>query len=235
MPHTVQFYALDDPSPTYGNSNFSYVADYIALFCPQRPTLFHPETAYWVNFDVDVPLFLPLYALARARDAVALAAMEVASGCRIGGGVFFSSGWEWGYWLNDIVAAELMFAPPAPGSDPSVVLRGILSQLLNSAAYADAVVGVAEAQRAFLIFGGQKTGRALFRRADAPAPLERANGQAYLEGWDTWSDLMSITRAQTQPRRLALGRADSRVGGAEAEFYSLHVAPLLSSLRFASR
>ena len=61
FPHTVQIYALDDPSPTYGNHNFSHMLKFMFLQADKRETLWFPETAYWVNYDNNVPLFLPIY------------------------------------------------------------------------------------------------------------------------------------------------------------------------------
>ena len=57
MPHTVQHYALDDPAPTYGNLDFSHMRTYLQSEVGRRPVIWHPETAYWVSFDIDVPLF----------------------------------------------------------------------------------------------------------------------------------------------------------------------------------
>jgi len=65
FPHTVQVYALDDPTAgAYGNHNFSYMEEYMVSEAKagNRSVVFYPETAYWVNVDVDVPLFLPLCA-----------------------------------------------------------------------------------------------------------------------------------------------------------------------------
>ena len=68
LPHTVQHYALDDPAPTYGNSTFEYMLEFMKLEAGSREVIWHPETAYWVSFDIDVPLFLPVYASRRVRD-----------------------------------------------------------------------------------------------------------------------------------------------------------------------
>lgn len=63
-------YAFDDPAPTYGNENFTYMFDFMFKNAAKgvREVVYHPETAYWVNYDIDVPLFLPLYGFARLRD-----------------------------------------------------------------------------------------------------------------------------------------------------------------------
>ena len=97
MPHTVQSYSLmDDLAPTYGNRNFSDLRDWTAFLLKEnRSVVFYPETAYWVNFDISVPLFLaPLYTLDRVEDGDTLDAMG-----RPMGQLNFESGWQYGYWL----------------------------------------------------------------------------------------------------------------------------------------
>jgi len=62
LPHTVQLYTFDDPAPTYGQTNFSSMFEFMFVEAQwKRFTLYFGETAYWVNYDVDVPLFLPIY------------------------------------------------------------------------------------------------------------------------------------------------------------------------------
>lgn len=39
------------------------------------------ETTYWVNYDIDVPLFLPIYALGRLADYRAIAQVGRAPSC----------------------------------------------------------------------------------------------------------------------------------------------------------
>ena len=62
-PHTVQTYSFDDPAPTYGNTNFSFMLDWATRMASpsrkrkgssvsRRDVLFYGETAYWVNFDM---------------------------------------------------------------------------------------------------------------------------------------------------------------------------------------
>lgn len=64
MPHTVQVYDIvADPAPTYGNSNFTYMADFLLYMAEvnkanqapgtfEREIVFHGETTYWVNYDI---------------------------------------------------------------------------------------------------------------------------------------------------------------------------------------
>lgn len=56
MAHTVQTYAVDDPTAgSYGNNNFTYMFDYMFYEANlrNRTVLWYPETAYWVNVDID--------------------------------------------------------------------------------------------------------------------------------------------------------------------------------------
>ena len=107
-------YALDDPTAgAYGNQNFSYMEDYMVSEAKRgvRSVLFYGETAYWVNVDVDVPLFLPIYAQRRLHDLRRIAGREIREGFRIQGQMNFDSGWEWGYWVNDVVTARASWDP----------------------------------------------------------------------------------------------------------------------------
>ena len=69
-PHTVQMYSLADPLVgSYGRQNYTDIRGMMGLLEKEgKPQVFFPETAYWVNFDNSVPLFLPLYAADRLRD-----------------------------------------------------------------------------------------------------------------------------------------------------------------------
>ena len=115
LPHTVQAYALDEPTDgAYGNDNFSDIRAFMAWEAAndtaRRPVVFHPETNYWVNVDIDVPLFLPLQGERRLHDLRSLAFEEVARKApldrRVSGQLIFDSGWEWGSWLSDVIAAR---------------------------------------------------------------------------------------------------------------------------------
>ena len=83
MPHSVQAYALDDPTAgAYGNQNFSDLRKFARyeLANDTRSVVWHPETNYWVNVDVDVPLFLPVYGERRLHDVRLLLADVKADG-----------------------------------------------------------------------------------------------------------------------------------------------------------
>ena len=239
--HTVQHYALTDPAPTYGNQDFGHMHRFLTSQLGKRPVLFYPESAYWVSFDVDVPLFLPVYAYNRLLDLRLLAAEEDAAGrgaSRLDGQLLFSSGWEWGYWLNDVIAARAAWDPLAGELSPGEAFRRALGQALAplgpvAGSIASLVAEAAEAQQALLIHG---------RIGDEPPDdIRRQNGQAYLQGFESWDDLSALAARLhlpgvqlTQPDRLGLielGR-----GGQAQAFYQAKVQPLLGELeaRFGS-
>ncbi|KAJ3172259.1 hypothetical protein HK101_011190 [Irineochytrium annulatum] len=207
LPHTVESYSLDDPAPTYGNKNFGYMRDYIKweLEKNERSVVFYPETAYWVSVDIDLPLFLPLYADRRSHDLRLLAMDEEASvsKARMDGQLIFSSGWEWGYWLNDVVAARGAWDPKAGYNTSRDAFIAQLDPLMlhlapEIRAEAEQVMrDWVTAQHELLTLG--KVG-------DSPPPedVTRRNGQAYLQGWDTWDDVSKVLGKLTQPDRIGL-------------------------------
>lgn len=210
MPHTVQYYDLQGPAFTYDNQNFHYIRRYMQLEAGRREVLYYPETAYWVNFDIDVPLFLPLYAATRLDDLRLIDADERAgrmgrgefAGSRIQGQVNFSSGWEWGYWLNDVVTARAAWNPMADVTD---------SQLALSTAFAPftSLLGAADADANRLLLRWVDETRALLWYGQwgesLPPYAEARNAQAYLQGWDTWSEVTKLVgTGETQPRNMGL-------------------------------
>ena len=238
LPHTVQHYGLDDPALTYGNQSFARVRAFAALEAGTRPVLYYPESAYWVSFDVDVPLFLPLYGERRVHDLRLFAADEerglLGQGAhahsKLEGQLLFSSGWEWGYWLNDLLAARAAWDPHVelPSDEQAVrVLLSPVTRLAGAQAQAleDWLVAVMQAQAALLIRGEVQ--------GSAPAELAMRNGQAYLQGWDTWDDVSKLAKGQssvqmTQPDKLGL--VDMRNPAHGGPPYSAQVEPLLAQM-----
>jgi hypothetical protein len=238
LPHTVQHYGIDDPAPTYGNRSFQRVRDFAAVEAGKRPVVYYPETAYWVSFDVDVPLFLPLYGERRLHDLRVFAADESAgklgrdahAGARLDGQLVFSSGWEWGYWLNDLLAARAAWDPHMEHASDSAALRALLAPVTHLAqdqakALEDWLVKVSEREHALLILG-QVSGQ-------GPSDIEQRNGQAYLQGWETWDEVSKLARGQssvqmTQPDKLGL--VDMRNPAHGGPGYSAEVEPLLAEM-----
>lgn len=193
MPHTVQPYALDDPAPTYENTDFAYMREFMQEEAGAREVRWHPETAYWCTYDIDMPLFIPLYAERRLHDLRLIAADEAEgrmgrsehSGARIQGQMFFSSGWEWGYWLNDVVTARASWNPFAEEPDEGLALKKALRPVVRpfggkAGAVSDLLTRLIDSQYELLVLGKVD--------GSVPADIRKRNGQAYLEGWDSEDD-----------------------------------------------
>ena len=247
MPHTVQHYGLDDPAPTYGNTDFGYVREFLRSEVGLREVVWHPETAYWVSFDIDVPLFLPLYAERRVHDLRLIAGDEdaglvgvgVHAGKRMDGQQTFSSGWEWSYWLNDVVTARAAWNPHREAPSDDAAMGAILDRALRvfgdaRGAVRDLLLETARAERELLIEGRVN--------GVAPPSIARRNGQAYLQGSETWDDVSELgTRVpgieaaqMTQPARLGLVEMRSPIRTGPR--YTGEVEPLLAAMeqRFAT-
>eukprot|EP01116_Phalansterium_solitarium_P001116 TRINITY_DN1089_c0_g1_i1.p1 TRINITY_DN1089_c0_g1~~TRINITY_DN1089_c0_g1_i1.p1 ORF type:complete len:794 (-),score=338.41 TRINITY_DN1089_c0_g1_i1:273-2654(-) len=230
-PHTVQMYAFDDPAPTYGNVNFTYMLNFMMNESSKREVIFHGETAYWVNYDIDVPLFLPLYGLARLRDMRTIAVEETRLQTRVLGQMNFDSGWEWGYWLQDVLTAAAVWDPMVADDEQTALRRSLQQALMVFGAAADELSSVLVAtinmQRDLLVFG--------LVNGSNPSNIVRRNGQAYLEGWDTWSDIgcLFTTSSCTQPEHQGLEAI--RVPGQKPD-YETEIKPLLQemALQFAA-
>jgi hypothetical protein len=163
-----------------------------------RSVVFYGETSYWVNVDTDVPLFLPLYGQRRQHDLRRIAGREIAENFKIQGQMNFDSGWEWGYWLSDVVTARSSWDPllsklSGKGlnykeSDDqwdvfSIALKPITKIFGNEygVRFNDIIVKLAQSQESLLIKGeidGNKSPN-----------LYKLSGIAYLSGDDTWVDL----------------------------------------------
>ncbi|MGE0713545.1 MAG: hypothetical protein AB7N76_35725 [Planctomycetota bacterium] len=230
MAHTVQHYGLDDPAPTYGATDFAFIRDFLHLEAGTRPTIWYPETAYWVSFDIDVPLFLPVYAQRRVHDLRLIAGDEAAGRMQpMDGQMIFSSGWEWGYWLNDVVAARAAWDPHQGAASDDEALRALLAPAVRpfgaqAAAVRDRLVQLCADQKALLIEGAVAGRR--------PAQVEKRNAQAYLQGWETWDDVAElaalipgITPARTQPSKRGL--VDLRRNLFSNVDYGREIRPLL--------
>ena len=182
MAHTVQVPAWNqNAGGTYARENFTFMMDY--MFHEQnrhRVKLWYPETSYWVNYDIDVPLFLPVYALARVRDLRHIARTETMLNNKIDGQVVFESGWEWMYWLNNVVAARTSWNPYPELETDEEALRTLLVDVFwsGSSDLSYFVVDYALMQEHLLIERG---------------------GIAHLVGRETWSTVTSLVGVRTLP------------------------------------
>lgn len=238
LPHTVEAYGLTDPAPTYGNTDFGYMREFLKKQAGSRPVAFYPETAYWVSVDIDTPLFLPIYADRRVSDLRLLASDEdkglmgagAHKGAKMDGQMVFSSGWEWGYWLNDVVAARAAWNPHTEATSQEAALRTQLAPITKvfGAAQSDVtqwLVDVVSAEQALLIEGKVA--------GVAPASVVMKNGLGYLSGFDTWDDVSKTAAgagaaSMTQPDRLGLVDMRNPLHGGPG--YTAEVAPLLAEM-----
>ncbi|MEM6789290.1 MAG: hypothetical protein AAF715_17345 [Myxococcota bacterium] len=237
LPHTVQHYSLDDPAPTYGNTDFAYIREFLQEEAGARPTVWYPETAYWVSFDVDVPLFLPVYGHRRFHDLRLLAADEDGglmgrgphAGATMDGQLTFSSGWEWGYWLHEVVTARAASDPHTEIADERAALKATLAPALRvfgdaAAPLTELLLDAMETQHRLLILG-EVAGQ-------APSEIEKRSGQAYLQGVESWDDVADLTGSiglhTTQPDRLGL--VEMRNPFHAPPGYSAEVEPLLAEM-----
>jgi hypothetical protein len=230
-PHTVQMYSFDDPSAgSYGNNNFGYIEDYLVYEGKQgkRSVLYYGETSYWVNVDIDVPLFLPIYGQRRQKDLRKIALTEQTEHFKIAGQMNFDSGWEWGYWLNDVITARSSWNPQITEStiaefsncenDPTVcppssdqwkeyskALYAYFTRIYGSLSFSKKLtsflVELSELQ-ANLLIHSYINGR--------PNPfLPKLSGIAYLCGSDTWTELPRLFGLHlTQPDKVQIKESD---------------------------
>ena len=108
--HTVMYYNLFDPANgAYHHEDFSEHQEF--LFSRLRdglPVVYFPESAYWVAFDNSVPQFLPVYVYSRWKDLIEIHNRVEQEGLTpLKEHVLFSSGWEWGYWQNDVATLRM--------------------------------------------------------------------------------------------------------------------------------
>ncbi len=108
--HTVMFYNLfEDANGAYQHETFGEHRAFLQeRMCAGKRGSYQPETAYWVAFDNSVPLYFPLYVHSRLLDLELLQAPEGACGT-LDQHYLFSTGWEWGYWLNDVTALRASY------------------------------------------------------------------------------------------------------------------------------
>mmetsp|Transcript_23430 Transcript_23430/g.34391 ORF Transcript_23430/g.34391 Transcript_23430/m.34391 type:complete len:824 (-) Transcript_23430:274-2745(-) len=205
MPHTVQVYSLDDPTAgAYGNENFSYMSDYMTFEASlkKRDVLFYPETAYWVNVDVDVPLFIPLFGQRRLYDLRRTARQQEEQGFRINGQMNFESGWEYGYHLSNVITARAAWNPLMDEADDweafLISLRHVLGLFGDFAEdVSHAIVRLSQTQAEVMVHGKV--------HHQESSDLTKLSGHAYMSGADTWVDIPRLLGLSfTQPDKVHL-------------------------------
>jgi len=130
------------------------------------------------------------------------------AGSPIDGQLTFSSGWEWGYWPQEVVTARASWDPHVEITDEDEALRVALAPVVRpfsivAPQISEILVEHMHAQHELLIEG----------RIDGnpPAEIVRRNGQAYMQGFEPFDDvgdladdLPGVPLTMTQPARLGL-------------------------------
>jgi hypothetical protein len=181
--HTTFFYNLYEPTDgAYHHVDFSEHRQYLLdRMCAQQKAAYHPEDAYWVAFDDSVPQAFPLYIRSRWLDLHNLAADPCAP---LDEHLPFSTGWEWGYWLNDVTSMRNSYELP---SSYDATIKDELAPDLGTAA-GDVVAGIAEDQHTYLM--GDALAPYLASR-DAAIDLGRAGNIISQPDRITFDDLVS--------------------------------------------
>jgi hypothetical protein len=114
--HTLSFFDMYRDWATYAHPDFHLQHDYLVKeLAAGRAVGYHPETAYWISADIDVPLFLPMTLFARWNDIHTLAGEIPASKLPpLDAHIEFTSGHEWGYWMTDYLVAKMLWEPGQP-------------------------------------------------------------------------------------------------------------------------
>lgn len=113
--HSVMYYNLfEDAGGAYHHEAFDEHRELLlSRLRDGLPVAYFPESAYWIAFDNSVPTYLPLYVRSRYLDMASLRAEAQAGGFDdLSAHVLFSSGWEWGYWQNDIATLRMGWRLP---------------------------------------------------------------------------------------------------------------------------
>lgn len=114
--HTLALFDVYRNWATYKHPDFHLQHDYLMKMLPTgRRVKYHPESAYWISADIDVPLFLPEFLYSRWLDVHNLVSEIRKSALPpLYGHLMFSSGHEWGYWLTDYMTAKMLWEPDLP-------------------------------------------------------------------------------------------------------------------------
>jgi len=123
--HTVMFYPLEGAARVYGQESFAHKQCLMQkASAAGRPLTWFPEGAWWLSFDNSVPVYLPLYMWARARDIELVRPLLASRGGTLGGHRMFDTGHEWGYWQQDYLVGLL-------GWNADATLEEVLGEIFD--------------------------------------------------------------------------------------------------------
>jgi len=172
-----------------------------------------------------VPLFYPLYGDARLYDLRKIAMSQEGTGKKMQGQMNFDSGWEWGSWIQDVITARAAWNPHLEIEDQLSALVASLTPIISafgpvSQNVSSVLQRLILSQRALMIEG--------LVNGVPPEEIADFNGQAYLEGWDTWSEIGNLGKdTGTQPSKLTFLNVRDPVYTAR---YWKQVEPLLAEM-----
>ncbi|MCG3174494.1 MAG: hypothetical protein GMKNLPBB_02733 [Myxococcota bacterium] len=203
--HTVMYFNLfEDAGGAYEHDEFNEHRDYLLDRLRKKQRVgYHPESAYWVSFDNSVPIYAPVYLHSRALDLEEIDKRSLAQGGDpLKEHSLFSSGWEWGYWINDVMTLQL--------NHRAFVWKEWLRDYW-SAWGAD----------------GEKAAAAIEAAADAQREgLIGKRLAAYLAGWDSSQDSGVRLGIIAQPQRTPFSSLKTMDAAKRNEFRSRVLEPL---------
>jgi hypothetical protein len=206
--HSVMYYTLfEDAGLAYLHEEFDEHRVFLfeKLAAGERVAYF-PESAYWVAFDNSVPAYMPIYLRARWFDVHEIAARSAAAGHgSLDEHAIFSSGWEWGYWQNDVASLRLGFS--IPDRYEALAEEMYAPWGADGAALASAINDLAAVQQRRLV-------------------EERL--AAYLAGRDVAIDIGEGIGIVSQPTRPSFAAVRMLDAAAQAQFRTSVVEPLLA-------
>ena len=103
--HTTMFYTLEHPAPVYACDSFAQQKDFLEAAAAQgRRQVYFPESAWWLGFDNNLPLAMPITGWSRAHDILEVLPRYTRTGdapYQVEGHATFTTGREWAYWQYD--------------------------------------------------------------------------------------------------------------------------------------
>lgn len=201
--HTVMYFNLFEPAAgAYNYEDFTEHREYLLEKLRQGiPVGYHPESAYWIAFDNSVPLYFPVYIRSRWLDLAEI--RRLVPGRSLTANVIFSSGWEWGYWQNDVTSLRMSYRLPERWKDLVADLFAPFGP-----ASADTVEAVTE-------LGELQSRGAIWQRL-----------AAYLAGRDAIIDLGDRLGIHSQPDRPEFREIQAWPSERKAEFRAAVLEPL---------
>ncbi len=149
--HTVMYYNLFEPSNgAYHHADFTEHREFLFERLENGlPVAYFPESAYWVAFDNSVPVYLPMYVRSRWLDMYEIKQQSVANGHdSLVDHTLFSSGWELGYWQNDVATLRMNWSVP---DSYLSVFKDLFSNYSNGEELAKALYDFSELQKIAMI------------------------------------------------------------------------------------